>query len=65
MIKDPLTPAQLVAWREARDWDRKALADHLGISEQSVADMETGAAPIPVMVALALDGLEMLFSQRG
>ena len=59
---------QLIDWRHARGWSQARLAAELGISPSRLADYEAGhtrghaarPAPIPRVIALALDALHLI-----
>lgn len=53
-----LTPKELVALREAKDWRQEDLASALRVSFNTVRNWEMGRTAIPLWVAMVLDKSE-------
>jgi len=53
-----MTAQELREARQSLGFTQQQLADHLGVSRVTVARWETGAWPVPPMVAIAMKGMQ-------
>lgn len=60
-----MSPKELTAWIEASGYNRKELAEILGVSNVSVSRWEHGTREIPSFLALALECLEKKGGKTG
>lgn len=54
-----MTPQDFTTWRKGMGWTKVRTADELGLSRDTIADIETGKAPIRRSIALACTALAL------